>query len=100
MPDVGFNVQTIYPFRKKESVGTPKWYENIGIAYTGSAKSLFSFYDTLPHMFQHIADTFQWGAHHTVPITLSLPQIGAFQILPSVSYDETWYQTKTYLYME
>ena len=95
LPDVGFNVQTIYPFRKKESAGTPKWYENIGIAYNGNAKSLFSFYDTLPHIFQQIADTFQFGAHHSLPITLSLPQIGAFQVGPSVSYDETWYQTKT-----
>jgi hypothetical protein len=96
LPDVGFNVQTIYPFRKKEFVGTPKWYENIGIAYNGTAKSLFSFYDTLPHIFQQIADTLQFGAHHSFPISLSLPQIGAFQIGPGISYDETWYQTKTY----
>ncbi|MEO8413473.1 MAG: putative LPS assembly protein LptD [Ginsengibacter sp.] len=96
LPDVGFNVQTIYPFRKKESVGTPKWYENIGIAYNGNAKSLFSFYDTLPRIFQQIADTFQFGAHHSLPISLSLPQMGAFQVGPSISYDETWYQTKTF----
>jgi len=96
LPDVGFNVQTIYPFRKKESVGTLKWYENIGIAYNGNAKSVFSFYDTLPRIFQQIADTFQFGAHHSFPISLSLPKMGAFQIGPSISYDETWYQTKTF----
>jgi len=95
LPDVAFNVQTIYPFRKKESIGTPKWYENLGIAYNGNAKSLFSFYDTLPQIFKQIADTFQFGAHHSFPITLSLPQMGAFQVGPSVSYDETWYQTRT-----
>ncbi len=95
LPDVGFNVQTIYPFKKKESVGTPKWYENLGIAYTGSARSLFSFYDTLGHVFRQIADTFQYGAHHTVPITLSLPQLGVFQVAPAISYDETWYQSQT-----
>ncbi len=96
LPDIGFNVQTIYPFRKKEYVGVPKWYENIGIAYNGNAKSLFSFYDTLPHIFQQIADTFQYGAHHSLPISLSLPQIGSFQVAPSVSYDETWYQRKLF----
>ncbi|MEP7250949.1 MAG: putative LPS assembly protein LptD [Ginsengibacter sp.] len=96
LPDVGFNVQTVYPFRKKEFIGTPKWYENIGLAYNGNAKSLFSFYDTLPQIFRQIADTFQFGAHHSIPISLSLPQIGAFQVAPSVSYDETWYQRKLY----
>jgi LPS-assembly protein len=95
LPDVGFNVATIYPFRKKDAVGTPKWFENIGIAYNGNAKSLFSFYDTAPHIFKQIADTFQYGAHHSLPISLSLPQMGIFQVAPSVSYDETWYQSKT-----
>ena len=95
LPTVGFNVATVYPFRRKEAAGTLKWYENIGIAYNGNAENRFSFYDTLPHIFQQIKDTLQFGFHHSVPISLSLPQIGAFQVGPSVSYDETWYQTKT-----
>lgn len=95
LPTVGFNVATIYPFRKKDFAGTPKWYENIGIAYNGNAQNHFSFYDTLPQIFRQIADTLQFGFHHSIPISLSLPQIGAFQVGPSVSYDETWYQTKT-----
>ncbi len=95
LPDIGFNVQTIYPFRKKEGVGTPKWYENIGFAYTGNAKNQFSFYDTLPNIFKQIVDTIQYGFHHSIPISLSLPKMGVFQVGPSISYDETWYQTKT-----
>jgi hypothetical protein len=94
LPDVAFNVNTLYPFRKREAAGTPKWYENLGIGYSGNAKSLFSFYDTTTNIFRHILDTFQWGAHHSVPINISLPQAGAFQIAPTVSYDETWYQRK------
>jgi lipopolysaccharide assembly outer membrane protein LptD (OstA) len=94
LPDVAFNMQTLYPFRKKDFVGTPKWFENIGVGYNGNAKSLFSFYDTAGNIFQHIIDTFQWGAHHSIPISLSLPQLGAFQIAPSISYDETWFQRK------
>ena len=94
LPDVAFNLSTLYPFRKKDAVGTPKWYENLGIGYNGNAKSLFSFYDTTTNIFRHILDTFQWGAHHSIPISLSLPPVGALQFSPSVSYDETWYQRK------
>ena len=36
---------------KKKLVGTPKWYENIGIAYNGNAQNRFSFYDTLATYF-------------------------------------------------
>ena len=94
LPDVAFNLSTMYPFRAKEAVGPPKWYESLGIGYNGNAKSLFSFYDTTENIFKHIMDTFQWGARHSIPITLSVPPLGPFQIGPSISYEETWYQRK------
>ncbi|MEO9100470.1 MAG: putative LPS assembly protein LptD [Ginsengibacter sp.] len=96
LPTLGFNMQTIYPFRKKDAVGELKWYENIGIGYHLSAGNQFTFYDTVKNksIFKQIADTLQWGAHHSIPISLSLPPIGFFQLAPSVSYDETWYQSK------
>lgn len=28
LPDAGFSITTIYPFERKESVGTPKWFES------------------------------------------------------------------------
>ncbi|HUS02425.1 MAG TPA: putative LPS assembly protein LptD, partial [Chitinophagaceae bacterium] len=95
LPDVGFSLSTIYPFRKTEPVGPPKWFENLGIGYNGNARSQFSFYDTAGNIFKHIADTLQYGAHHSIPISLSLPPLGAFQVSPSISYDETWFQTRS-----
>lgn len=97
LPNAGFTITTIYPFRKKDFVGDPKWYQNIGIGYNGTFENRFSFYDTVTNksIFQQIRDTMQWGAHHSVPISLSLPPIGIFQISPGISYDETWYQSKS-----
>jgi LPS-assembly protein len=94
LPDVAFNVNTLYPFRRKEAAGNPAWYENLGIGYQGNAKSLFAFYDTTSNIMKHIIDTLQWGAHHSIPISLSLPQIGFLQVSPSISYDATTYQHK------
>ncbi|MBK7435050.1 MAG: LPS-assembly protein LptD [Chitinophagaceae bacterium] len=94
LPDIAFNVNTLYPFRKKEMMGETKWYENIGIALNTNIKSLSSFYDTSGAFFKQLVDKFQWGASHSVPITLSLPQVGPIQFAPSVSYQEHWYQQK------
>jgi hypothetical protein len=94
LPDIGFNVNTLYPFRRKEVIGAYKWYENLGIALNTNVRSLSSFYDTLGNFFGEFAKNYQWGANHNVPITLSLPQVGNFQIAPSVSYIERWYQEK------
>ena len=92
LPDIGFNVNTIYPLRRKEVTGEYKWYENIGIALNTNIKTLSSFYDTTGAFFNELVNKLQWGASHNVPISLSLPQLGAIQIAPSVSYQEKWYQ--------
>lgn len=90
LPDVGFTVNTIYPFQKKEAVGTPKWWEKLGISYNGNFRNQFAFYDTAFSLKQLI-DTFDWSARHSIPIQLSLPPLGPLQVGPSISYDETWH---------
>ncbi|CAN5442743.1 putative LPS assembly protein LptD [soil metagenome] len=98
LPDVSFNLNTLYPFRRKEVIGSYKWYENLGIALNTNAKSLTFFSGdtaiTRLNIGKQIFNNFQWGANHNVPISLSLPQLGPLQISPSVSYTERWYQKK------
>ncbi len=92
LPDVAFNVNTQYPFRRKEVIGDYKWYENVGVALNSNIKSLSSFYDTSGNIGKQLIDKLQWGAAHSVPISLSLPEVGHLQFSPSVSYQEHWYQ--------
>ena len=95
IPDVGFTVTTIYPFQSKEFVGTPKWYEKLGIAYSGTFRNQVSFYDTAFQL-KRLLDTLQWGAQHNIPISLSLPPIlgGRIVVSPSVSYNQIWIAQK------
>lgn len=94
LPDIAFNVNTLYPLRRKEPIGEYKWFENLGIGYNGNAKSLTSFYDTARNIGTQIADNLQYGMQHSIPLTLSLPPLGVLQLSPSVSYQERWYQKK------
>jgi LPS-assembly protein len=99
LPDVTFNLNTLYPFRRKEPVGTLKWYENIGIALNSNAKSLTYFTDSVNkkiNIGKQIFNNLQWGAIHNVPISLSLPQMGPVQVSPGISYSERWYQEKLF----
>jgi LPS-assembly protein len=96
LPEIAFSVQTIYPFLRKDGVGEQKWYEKIGIAYTGNLKSQMAFRDNvaLKEILRTIKDTFQWGANHNIPIILSLPALGPLQIAPGISYEERTYGQK------
>ncbi len=90
LPTVNFNVVTLYPFQSKEQIGAGKWYEKIGIGYSGNVQNQLSFYDTAFN-FKRLLDTAQWGAVHNIPISMSLPALGPVTISPSISYEERWY---------
>jgi len=102
LPSVNFNMNTLYPFRRKDAAGSYKWYENIGVALNTSLSNNTSFYDDTANT-QHdhrpiltqISKNMTWGARHSIPISLSLPPLGALQVSPGVSYTETWYQKRT-----
>jgi LPS-assembly protein len=100
LPNLSFNMNTIYPFRRKEAVGQLKWYENIGIALNSLAQNRTIFYDTdsivaVKPVLKQVVDNMQWGASHSVPISLSLPPLGPVQVSPGVSYSERWFQTRS-----
>ncbi len=90
LPTANFNVVTFYPFQQKDKIGSGKWYEKIGIGYSGNFQNQLSFYDTAFNI-NRLLDTLQYGAMHNLPITLSLPSLGPVTVSPSVSYEERWY---------
>ena len=93
LPTIGFTVNTLYPLQKKEMVGTPKWWEKLGIGLNTNVANQASVYDSL-FSFRRLLDTTQWGAQHSVPITIALPSLGPFQISPGISYRENWYSRR------
>ncbi len=95
LPTVNFNVVTFYPFQKKEQIGTPKWYEKIGIGYSGNLQNQISFFDSAASI-RKLLDTAQWGASHQIPITLSLPSLGPVTIAPNVGLEMRWYGQKIF----
>jgi LPS-assembly protein len=95
LPDVGFSVSTLYPFQRKNPVGATRWFEKLGVGYSGTFRNQFSFYDSA-FVFKRVIDTLQWGAQHNFPVTLSLPPIlnGAIIVSPGMSYSQTWIAQK------
>ena len=90
LPTINFNAITMYPFQKRDQIGSGKWYEKLGIGYNGSFQNQLSFYDSAFNM-QKLLDTLQWGATHVIPISLSLPSLGPVTITPGVSFEEKWF---------
>jgi hypothetical protein len=90
LPNINFNALTIYPFQKKDQIGAGKWYEKIGIGYNGQFQNQVSFYDSSINI-RKLLDTMQWGAAHSIPISLSLPSLGPITITPSIGFEDKWF---------
>jgi hypothetical protein len=52
----------------------------LGVGYNGNFQNRISFYDTA-FSARRLLDTLQWGAEHSIPISLSLPAIVLLQLL-------------------
>ena len=95
LPNIAFTAPTIYPLQAKNFIGEPKWYEKLGIGLSSTVAGGASFYDSL-FSFKRIIDTFQWGAQHSIPITLALPIKGPIQITPGISLQNRMYSRKLF----
>jgi LPS-assembly protein len=95
LPNIAFTAPTVYPLQAKNFIGTPKWYEKLGIGLSSTISGGASFYDSLFSLKRAI-DTFQWGAQNSIPISLALPFKGPIQVTPGVSLQNRFYSRKLY----
>ncbi len=94
VPTIGFTAITIYPLAKKEPIGTPKWYEKLGVGLNSNITGLTSFYDSLFSL-KHLTDTFQYGMQNNIPISLALPQLGPLQVSPGITLQNRFFSRKS-----
>jgi LPS-assembly protein len=93
LPNLSFTANTIYPLQPKDYAGEPKWYHKLGVGLNSTLANQMNFLEE-DFNFRKLIDTMQWGAQHSIPIQLSLPQLGPIQISPGISYQEKWYSSR------
>ena len=93
-PEITFSMSKIYPFKKKSRIGKPKWYEKIGVAYTGNIKNSINTHEDELFNKSLIRD-WKNGWKHSIPISLpNFSLLNYINITPNVSYSERWYTNK------
>jgi lipopolysaccharide assembly outer membrane protein LptD (OstA) len=90
LPNVNFSVNRLYPFKKKFATGTEKWFEKIGISYTGNLQNSIQTVDSLLFKKESAKD-FRYGISHSIPVSTSLKVLKHFTLSPSINYNERWY---------
>ena len=95
LPNLTFNVNTFSPFKRKNSVGKAKLYEDISIKYGMSFQNGLSF-KSKEWGSSEMLDKMTSGVDHAFGLTL--PRITLLKYItltPNVSYDQSWYFQST-----
>lgn len=91
-PQVQFQTQTIYPFRRsaENRKGKERWYEQINFRYRNELRGTFTGSDTTFFSEQTLADS-RYGFRQDASSGISLNVLRYFNVSPSIQYAETYY---------
>jgi lipopolysaccharide assembly outer membrane protein LptD (OstA) len=94
LPNFTATMRDIYPFRRKEQIGAPRWYENIRMSYSGTLSNSISNVKESEFLKQNLIKDWKNAVRHTIPVSASFNLFKAITITPSVNYNERWYFSK------
>ena len=90
LPSISLNSITFYPLRRRNPVGSYRWWEKIQLSYVMTADNNVSAQDT-DILKRTILDRMQYGVRHSVPIASSVKVLKYFNWNNSLSYTARWY---------
>ncbi len=85
VPAITFNMNRQNPFRRKNSTGDTKWYEDIEVQYSSEMKNTISTKDSLLFNDTKWSD-FDKGFKHNIPISTNIKILKYFNLTPKVEY--------------
>ena len=97
LPNVTFNVNRFYPFKRKNRVGKERFYEQISFQYGATMQNKVAFKASEFAFDKSMLNRMQNGVNHNFSIGLpGFTLLKYFQFTPSVSYGMNWYFREQY----
>ncbi|MCC6460150.1 MAG: LPS-assembly protein LptD [Saprospiraceae bacterium] len=89
-PTAAFNLQRIYPFKRKTPVGAERWYEKISLNYSSRLQNTVQVEDTLLFTSKTIEES-RMGIQHQASTDFNFKLFKYINIAPRINYEENWY---------
>jgi len=85
LPVMTFNMDRQYPFRKENSTGDTKWYEDVEIQYSSKFENRINTIDSVLFTETKWTD-FENGFQHSVPLSTNFKILQHFNLSPKLEY--------------
>ena len=97
LPNITFNVNRFYPFKRKNRVGKERFYEQISFSYGTTFQNKIAFKASEFAMDKEMLNKMQNGMTHNFSIGLpGFTLLKFFQFTPSISYGMNWFFREQY----
>lgn len=93
-PNLSVSMGRIFPFKRKKRVGAERWYEKIGMSYSGQLRNTIST-DEDKLLKSNLIKDWKNGISHSIPISASYKLFDYIDLTLSANYTERWYSFKT-----
>lgn len=94
LPTLNMSVAQFYPFRKKDKVGSLKWYDNISMKWSSELTTQISSADSL-FFKQETWNNTAFGMRHNIPLTIPIKIAKLVNWNTNVNFTEKWYLQRT-----
>lgn len=90
LPNMTITMSRIFPFKRKEGIGSEKWYEKISLSYTGDFRNSLT---TKEDQIFKASFKRDWNKamKHSIPVSATFSVLNYLNITPSLNYTERWY---------
>lgn len=93
LPDLNISLSQIFPLKRKNRIGSERWYEKISLRYTGRLTNSIRTKDT--EIFEkNLIKDWTNGMNHNIPISATFSVFNYINVTPSFNYTERWYTKK------
>lgn len=93
LPNLNIQLNRFYPFKRKKTAGKERWYEKIGMSYSGSLTNSINTKENLLFKSSLVKD-WRNGMRHQIPINASFPIFKYINVTPGFTFVDRMYTTK------
>ncbi len=93
LPNMTITMNRIYPFKRKQAIGSTRWYEKISLSYNAELRNSIDTKENLILKSNLIKD-WKNGMQHRAAISSTFNLFNYINLTPSVNYTERWVTRK------
>jgi len=100
LPTFSLSMSSISPFKRKNPIGSERWYEKIRVSYSGNFANSISQVKEKEILQKSLIKDWRNGIKHSVPVSATFNALNYINITPSFSYTERWYSSSQNKYFD